>query len=626
MVRKYRVPTVGLVLLLALLLISAWWTVAVWGLAGATAGQIDDETPPENEPAAVVHLSIAQTPRLHENVSPGDDVDFSVIITNSGTVRLESISVTNSVATDCNRNNAGPLDPGATTTYSCEVDNVKDSFLNVITAEGSAASSAAVTNRTDAFVQVEKPGIRIFKRPDTQTVTRGSTARFTIAVLNTSSSEILTNVRITDSLVPDCSFDPPLGFNLAPGDSRDYPCSFPDVQAAFAGVATVEATALTSGSAISAADVGWVELLDLQATIRNDPASVPEPGSLVTFTITVNNGGSIPLTLRSLATNQFGDVMNAGNPLIEAGSNSCLPSPTPPSLPPSGGVFECSFVAAVAGQPSNFSVILTAAAESGNGDEISATTNTTVTITDLPSAVTVNVTADPPFVPAPRGTVTYSVRLVNSSEVDSIRINSLRDSILGDLNGQGNCVLPTSLISAGGSYQCSFSDELRGEVGDTIERTITAAGVDDDPTPNPVSNSLVVSVSMTEKEAEQIFLATVADDVVEPNNSCTEAYPVQLNYQYHFLAEDFQDVYYFNLEDTLSIRVEMTNFVPQAGQLVLWKGACGSLTMIFRNPDKALNKTLDVGSQGAGFYVIQILNDGPKDTGVPYGLIVRTGP
>lgn len=624
MQRKYRVPTVGLVLLLALLVGMTWWIAR--DSAGVAAEPLDDEVPPENEPAAVAHLTIAQTPRLQENVSAGADVDFSVTITNSGTVRLETISVTNSVATDCNRNNAGPLDPGATKTYSCEVDSVKSSFLNIVTAEGSTTTAGAVTQQTDAFVQVEQPGIRIFKRPDNQTVTRGSTARFTVAVLNTSSSEILTNVRIIDDQVPDCSFDPPLGFNLAPGESRDYPCSFPDVQAAFASVATVEATALTSGSSISAADVGWVELLDLQATIRGNPSSVPEPGALVTFTITVNNSGSIPLTLRSLVTNQFGDVMIPGNPLIEPGSNRCLPSTTSPFLAPSGGVFECSFVASVAGQPSNFSVILTAAAESGSGEEISATTNTTVTITDLPSSVTVNVTADPPFVPAPRGTVTYSVRLVNSSEVDSIRINSLRDSILGDLNGQGDCALPTTPIPAGGSYHCSFSDELRGEVGDTIERTITATGIDDDPTPNPVSHSLVVSVGITEREAEQIFLSTIADDVVEPNNSCTDAYPVHLNYQYHFFAEDFQDVYYFNLEDTLSIRVELTNFVPQAGQLVLWKGACGSLTMIFRNPDQALNKTLDVGSQGTGFYVIQILNDGPKDTGIPYGLIVRTGP
>ncbi len=625
MQRKYRVPPVGLVLLLALLVGMTWWIAR--GSAGVAAEPLDDETPPENEPAAVAHLTIAQTPRLQENVSAGADVDFSVTITNSGTVRLETISVTNSVATDCNRNNAGPLDPGATKTYSCEVDNVKSSFLNVVTAEGSTATAGAVTKQTDAFVQVAQPNILILKRPDTQTVTRGSTARFTIAVQNRS-NEILTNVSITDSQVPDCTFDPPLGFNLAPGESRDYPCSLLDVQAAFANVAIVEATALTSGSTISAADVGWVELLDLQATIRGNPSSVPEPGALVTFTITVNNSGSIPLTLRSLVTNQFGDVMIPGNPLIEAGSNRCLPSTTSPFLAPSGGVFECSFVASVAGQPSNFSVILTAAAESGSGEGISATTNTTVTITDLPSSVTVNVTADPPFVPAPRGTVTYSVRLVNSSEVDSIRINSLRDSILGDLNGQGDCALPTPPIPAGGSYQCSFSDELRGEVGDTIERTITATGVDDDPTPNPVSHSLVVSVGITEREAEQIFLSTIADDVVEPNNSCTDAYPVHLNYQYHFFAEDFQDVYYFNLEDTLSVRVEMTNFAPLAGQLVVWTGdGCALQTPpLGRNPDTALNKTVDLGSRPPGFYVIQILNDGPKNTGVPYGLIVRTGP
>lgn len=623
MVRKYRVPTVGLLLLLTLFVAVVMW---IGGDAvGVTAGPTDDEEPAENEPAAFAHLVINQSPQLQE-INPGDKVNFTVTITNTGTIRLEKVAVTNSVATGCNRSNVGPLDPGEHTSYSCGANNVSESFLNAITAEATTATSTTFSKQTSAFVKVKKPGIRILKRPTSQTVTKDSTARFTIAILNTSADQILTNVQVTDTLVPDCSFDPPLPLNLAPGESRDYPCSAPGVQEAFASVATVEATVLGSGSRTSASDASWVELLDLQATLSATPASVPEPGDVVTFTVVVHNSGTVPVILQSLDTNQFGNAMNPGNPLIEARTNSCLPQGTLPVLAPSGGIFECSFMASVMGQPSDFSVILTAAAKDSSEATVSATTNTTVVITDVPSSLQVNVTADPPLLPAPRGMVSYSVRLVNSSEVDAIRINTLRDSILGDLNGQGSCVLPTSFIPAGESYQCSFTDELSGQVGDSISRTITAAGVDDDPSAHPVNGSSQISVGIIEKEAEQIYLASIADDVVEPNNSCTTAYPLQLNYQYHFFAEDFQDVYYFNLEDTLSIRVEMTNFVPQAGQLVLWKGACGSLSIIARNPDKALNKTLNVGSQGAGFYVIQILNDGPKDTGEPYGLIVRTAP
>jgi hypothetical protein len=217
------------------------------------------------------------------------------------------------------------------------------------------------------------------------------------------------------------------------------------------------------------------------------------------------------------------------------------------------------------------------------------------------------------------------VRVVNNSEVDAIQVNTLHDSKLGNLGNKGTCDVPAAPIAAGGSYQCSFTDMLSGEVGDIITRRITATGVDDDLTPNEVSGHLDIDVPIIEQQPERIYLAAIADDVVEPNDSCIEAYPVQLNRQYFFLADDIQDVYHFTLKDSQSVRVEMTNFVPLAGQLVVWTGECGALTLIGRNPDTALNKTVDLGSRPAGFYVIQIINDGPLNDQDRYGLIVRPG-
>ncbi len=78
-----------------------------------------------------------------------------------------------------------------------------------------------------------------------------------------------------------------------------------------------------------------------------------------------------------------------------------------------------------------------------------------------------------------------------------------------------------------------------------------------------------------------------------------------------------------------NVSVELTNFVPQAGQLVVWSGACGSLELLGRNPNSALNKTVNLGSLPAVDgqsqsiqYIIQIINDGPTNTTDPYGLRV----
>lgn len=68
----------------------------------------------------------------------------------------------------------------------------------------------------------------------------------------------------------------------------------------------------------------------------------------------------------------------------------------------------------------------------------------------------------------------------------------------------------------------------------------------------------------------------------------------------------------------------LTNFVPRAGQLVVWSGNCGDLIIAGRNTDTALNKTVDLGQRPPGNYVIQLINDGPSNTKDLYGLLIST--
>jgi uncharacterized repeat protein (TIGR01451 family) len=605
-----------------LILLAVFLLVIVVLRSGAVTAAQGDSLPLGEAQATNPHLFIQQTPRLQE-ISPGGNAAFTVTIQNTGNVTLANVSVSNSVATDCNRSSLGPLQPGAQESYPCGMNGISESFLNVITAEGTVSgSSQTVTKQTDAFVKVLKPTIRILKRPITQTVTRGGTANFVITVSNISNNPplVLLNVKVTDPLAPDCNHNDSV--TLGPDDSLEYTCKATTVQSAFTGVATASATVL-GGSDVSDSDAGWVELLDLSDSITSVPSSVAEPGDLVTFTIVVNNTGSVPVTLKSLNTNKFGNAMNPANPLILQDSNSCLPSPSLPVLAPSGGRFECSFTALVSGQPSNFSVILTALAEEQGGVAVSATTSTSVFITNVPSSLTVNVTAAPPLIPEPGGQVSYSVLLLNTSEVDAIQINSLHDSRLGNLDGKGTCNVPTQFIAAGSSYECEFTDSVSGTAGQTINRTITATGINDDQTSAQVSGGDQSSVSIIDRPVEHIFLANVADDVVEPNNTCGTAYPLQLDYQYHFFPDDRDDVYSFTLTNKKVISIELTNFVPLAGQLNVWKGACNDLELVGYNPDTSLNKTLNLGSLDPGSYIVHVINAGPTNNQEPYGLIVR---
>ena len=94
---------------------------------------------------------------------------------------------------------------------------------------------------------------------------------------------------------------------------------------------------------------------------------------------------------------------------------------------------------------------LTASGLDDDGNPVSDDDDAMVTINDVPSAIEVLKTATPDNVDEPGGSVTYSFVVNNLSTVDSVTIDSLTDSIYGDLNGQGDCSVPQT-IAAGGSY------------------------------------------------------------------------------------------------------------------------------------------------------------------------------
>jgi hypothetical protein len=110
----------------------------------------------------------------------------------------------------------------------------------------------------------------------------------------------------------------------------------------------------------------------------------------------------------------------------------------------------------------------------------------------------------------------------------------------------------------------------------------------------------------------------------EPNNICAEAFPLTNNERAQFQANDRDDWYSFSLTNERTVTVELTNFVPKGGQMLVASGTCGGgLTRIGYNGDFATTKVISLGSLSAGTYYIWVINDGPTDSGVPYDLRVR---
>lgn len=574
----------------------------------------------------VAHISIGVNPRSQEFFE-GDDASFTVNVTNTGSVTLAGVGTETSSIGSCARNSLGTLLPGQSTSYTCGRSSPSTSFLEVFTATASAGVNR-VENATDAFVLVQNPDLTIIKRPTSQVVRRGETARFTVIIFNLRQSPV-TDVKVLDSGMPDCTLDPeqPLNLGTEPNNSFDYPCQLRNVQGPVTGVAEFLATDPLDEREYSASDVAWVELIDLQADISAQPAALPEPGGSISFTVELVNSGSVDVDVDSLTTTQFGNLLNPVNPNVPAATNDCL-NAAGATIAHSGGAFICDFVTNVTGPPSQVTVNLSAGASDAGANTVSADAQTSVRITNLEPVLTVNLTADPPLVIAPGGPVELTVRLNNASEADTLTVDTLDETELGDLDGVGDCELPITGLGPAETYECAFTSVITGQIGDSRVFTVNAAGFDDDPTPNTVSASGTLTVAVVESP-EKLFLPQVIDTVVEPNDRCTRAFPVSLNFPYFFRPPNTfpADIDYFDfvLASRQNVTVELTEFAPVRGQIVVRRGPCDSTAVIVgQNANPTEDKIVELGSQPAGRYVITIVNDGPPMSNSLYRLFVRT--
>jgi len=106
--------------------------------------------------------------------------------------------------------------------------------------------------------------------------------------------------------------------------------------------------------------------------------------------------------------------------------------------------------------------------------------------TPTPGAIEVTKTASVGELPEPGGDVTFTFEVRETSGTTAVTIDTLSDSVYGDLNGQGDCAAP-QFIPAGGSYSCSITASVTGNAGDTHVNVVTASGADAHG--NPVSGS-----------------------------------------------------------------------------------------------------------------------------------------
>lgn len=137
-------------------------------------------------------LSITMTPPVQQ-VNKNGTANFTVAITNSGTVTLSDISVSAPNAPDCNRTGLGSLDPGnSITPYACSLGAVTADRNVIATVAAKDPVNATVVGTSNLALVDVLPTITLVQQnpADVTHPAPGGPVDFTLKVTNTSSEAV----------------------------------------------------------------------------------------------------------------------------------------------------------------------------------------------------------------------------------------------------------------------------------------------------------------------------------------------------------------------------------------------------------------------------------------------------
>jgi len=278
----------------------------VTGAFPRTKSKCNCQVVPTGLQISTPEITVVKSP-ANQAVLNGNNATFTITVTNTGTnAPLHNIIVSDPQCFTLtgpvgDTNSDTILQTTETWTYTCTVNNVTLAFTNTVTATGTPPSGPDVTATTTANVTVNTPLITVIKTPSIQTVASGGTATFTITVTNPGSVP-LNNIQVVD---PQCStLTGPVGDTNSDGilqttETWTYTCTTTNVTVGFINNVTVSGT-MTGGPTVSDSDSAQVTIVAPPTPIiiatKTPSNQTVVSGGTATFTITVTNPGSVPLS------------------------------------------------------------------------------------------------------------------------------------------------------------------------------------------------------------------------------------------------------------------------------------------------------------------------------------------
>lgn len=575
-------------------------------------------------------IKISITPEI-QPVAKGGTAVFTVEVENVGNVALTNILINSAAVPGCSRTNYANeiLDPGEkVASYACVVSDVQDRIDNkvVVTAKDVVVSSTVTADDTAIVRVLREMVVSVVPLASVGDVLlKGQDAKFTVTVINPSEVE-LTSVEVKAFVdydyvvviaspadnVPAPSCDKVIG-TLTGLAEYSYDCTIPNVQASFQ--IEVQATGMIEGNTPTGDfDIDQISVLDMTLDVSSSHFQVPAGETTpVKFSLTLTNISDVPMTLQTLNSAAHGNLLDTANGGIT--DNNC---PTMAKEIPGGEVRTCSYTVALNLQPPAFTNLITATAADAGSRLVTVSDSAIVSVGDF-SALEVFLSASPPNLPAPGGTVNLTVRVKNNTP-NEITLDELEEDNV-TLDGQGNCAVPKN-IPANGEYSCVYSATISNKnVGDIVTRTVMASAASLEATAS-------VDIHITGNTHTRILLPSVASLATagEPNNSVCSALQISPNIEHYFFADDAHDWYKFTLTGSSDVVVRLSDFNVTEGQMMVYAGNCNNPNRIGHNGDLGVTpeREIRLDNLAAGDYFIWVLSSAGLNTTSPYALEVDT--
>ncbi|MCB9077668.1 MAG: hypothetical protein H6631_08760 [Anaerolineaceae bacterium] len=459
-----------------------------------TAADDDGNTTSAHDTATVTFidapssLAVSKTATPTSVPEPGQNVIFSVIVTNTSSVDTIAVS---SIVDDKFGSITGCLPPvptslGVGSKINCSFigfvgGDGGETHTNTVTVSGTDDDGKAVSATASEDVDIQNVDSTILVSAlanPTSIFEPSGLVTFTVVITNPSNADSVTINSLTDSLVNDLNGR---GSCITPQliDKMDhYQCTYTATVTGNAGdlpKANIITAIGEDSDHLPVQDTGvaYVSIKDVDSSIEVTTTAnqtlLPEPGGLVAYTLIIKNTSlADDITINSLTDSIYGN--------LDGKSTCVLGQPIAPNT-----TYQCLVMGNFTGQPgaSQTNTVTADVTDSDNKSFSQQSSGITFSIIDVPSAIDVIKSANPASVPEPGGPVNFTVKVKNISAADTVNLKSLTDNVYGNLNGKGTCAIGGN-IAPGGQYQCSFTGNVSGSQGQSKTSTVTANVQDDD--------------------------------------------------------------------------------------------------------------------------------------------------